>query len=44
VYLAAIKAHPLAINMATLVGHSILHVAAMEDVSQPATEPEIEAM
>jgi N-acyl-D-amino-acid deacylase len=43
-YIAAIDAHPPAINMAALVGHSTLRVAAMKDVSQPATDQEIETM
>ncbi|MEB3213693.1 MAG: amidohydrolase family protein, partial [Leptolyngbyaceae bacterium] len=43
-YFAAVEAHPPAINMAALVGHSTLRVAVMDDVSQPATDQEIQRM
>ncbi|WP_374414448.1 amidohydrolase family protein [Novosphingobium colocasiae] len=43
-YLDAVRSASPAINAAPLVGHSTLRVAVMEDVTQPATDAEIEAM
>ncbi len=43
-YMAELEAKPPAINAAPMVGHSTLRVAVMEDVRQPATPAEIEAM
>jgi N-acyl-D-amino-acid deacylase len=43
-YIAELEAHPPAINAATMVGHSTLRVAVMEDVGRPATADEIELM
>ena len=43
-YVDAVKVAAPAVNVAPLVGHSTLRVAVMEDISQPATQYEIEAM
>jgi N-acyl-D-amino-acid deacylase len=43
-YIAELEANPPAINTAPMVGHSTLRVAVMDDVGQPATPDEIEAM
>ena len=43
-YLDAVRSASPAVNAAPLVGHSTLRVAVMKDVTQPATEAEVEAM
>lgn len=43
-YFAALDAAPAAINSAALVGHSVLRVAAMEQLDRPATAAEIATM
>jgi N-acyl-D-amino-acid deacylase len=43
-YLDALRAQPAATNCAMLVGHTTLRVATMDDLMQPATAAEIEAM
>jgi N-acyl-D-amino-acid deacylase len=43
-YLAALDAHPPAINCAALVGHTTLRVASMSALDRPATDSEIAAM
>ena len=43
-YLDALRAAPAATNCAMLVGHSTLRVATMDDLTQPASPAEIEAM
>jgi N-acyl-D-amino-acid deacylase len=43
-YLDALRAQPAATNCAMLVGHTTLRVATMDDLSQPASAAEIEAM
>lgn len=43
-YLDAVRTAGPAVNMAPLVGHSTLRVAVMEDITQPASSSEIEAM
>jgi N-acyl-D-amino-acid deacylase len=43
-YIAELEANPPAINAATMVGHSALRVAVMEDVGRPATADEIKLM
>ena len=43
-YLDALRAQPAATNCAMLVGHTTLRVATMDDLTQPATAAQIEAM
>ena len=43
-YIQALKAEPAATNCALLVGHSMLRVQTMEDVTYPATGPQIAKM
>lgn len=43
-YIEAVEAASPAVNVAALVGHSSLRVAAMGDLDRPATEDEIEVM
>ena len=43
-YLDALRAQPAATNCAMLVGHTTLRVATMDDLSQPASAAEIDAM
>ena len=43
-YLDALRAAPAATNCAMLVGHSTLRIATMDDLTQPATPAQIEAM
>lgn len=43
-YIEAVQAATPAVNVAPLVGHSTLRVAVMDDIAQPATQSEIEAM
>lgn len=43
-YLAAVEAAPPAVNVAALVGHTSLRVDAMDDLSRPASDPEIARM
>ncbi len=43
-YLDALRGAPAATNCAMLVGHSTLRVATMDDLTQPASPAEIEAM
>ncbi len=43
-YIAAVDATQPAVNVAALVGHSSLRVAAMDDLQRPATDGEIEQM
>lgn len=43
-YLDALRAHPAATNCAMLVGHTTLRVATMDDLTQPASAVETEAM
>ena len=43
-YLDALRAQPAATNCAMLVGHTTLRVATMDDLTQPASATETEAM
>lgn len=43
-YLDALRAQPAATNCAMLVGHTTLRVATMDDLTQPASAAETEAM
>ncbi len=43
-YLDALRAQPAATNCAMLVGHTTLRVATMDDLTQPASVTETEAM
>lgn len=43
-YLDALRAQPAATNCAMLVGHTTLRVATMDDLTQPASATEIDAM
>ena len=43
-YLDALRAQPAATNCAMLVGHTTLRVATMNDLNQPASAAEIDAM
>lgn len=43
-YLDALRAQPAATNCAMLVGHTTLRVATMDDLTQPASASETEAM
>jgi N-acyl-D-amino-acid deacylase len=43
-YLDALRSAPAATNCAMLVGHTTLRVATMDDLTQPATAAEIDAM
>jgi N-acyl-D-amino-acid deacylase len=43
-YLDALRAQPAATNCAMLVGHTTLRVATMDDLTQPASAAEIDAM
>jgi N-acyl-D-amino-acid deacylase len=43
-YVKALRAKPAATNCALLVGHSMLRVQTMEDVTYPATGPQIAKM
>src|SRR5688500_10149301 len=43
-YVEALKAKPAATNCALLVGHSMLRVQTMDDVSRPATDSQIKRM
>jgi N-acyl-D-amino-acid deacylase len=43
-YMDAVDAHPSAVNVAILVGHSTLRVAVMDSVDRPARADEIEQM
>jgi len=43
-YLDALRAQPAATNCAMLVGHTTLRVATMDDLTQPASASEIDAM
>lgn len=43
-YIEAVEAASPAVNVAALVGHSSLRVAAMGDLDRPATDAEIEGM
>ncbi|MDP3337806.1 MAG: amidohydrolase family protein, partial [Rhodoferax sp.] len=43
-YLEALRSAPAATNCAMLVGHTTLRVATMDDLTQPATAAEIDAM
>ncbi|WP_096668806.1 N-acyl-D-amino-acid deacylase family protein [Polaromonas sp. AET17H-212] len=43
-YLDALRAQPAATNCAMLVGHTTLRVATMDDLAQPASATEIDAM
>jgi len=43
-YLDALRAQPAATNCAMLVGHTTLRVTTMDDLSRPASAPQIDAM
>jgi N-acyl-D-amino-acid deacylase len=43
-YAEAVEAHPPALNIATLVGHSTLRVGVMDDLARAATAAEIDRM